>query len=79
MTYYRGRRICWPNPDATCLEGGCIHCADQAFVSGAKIMVYVEMHPTLPHRGNGKVVDSEDAQAYSLTNPRVQWWGGRPV
>lgn len=71
MTYYRGRRICWPNPDATCMEGGCIHCEDQPFVSGAKIAVYVDMNPTLAHRGNGKVVKSEDAQAYSVTNPRV--------
>lgn len=21
-------RLCWPNPDAICLEGGCIHCAE---------------------------------------------------
>ena len=21
-------KICWPNPDATCLEGGCVHCQD---------------------------------------------------
>lgn len=20
--------ICWPDPDATCLEGGCVHCQD---------------------------------------------------
>lgn len=79
MTYYRGRRICWPDPDATCLEGGCTYCADQRFVSGAKIALFVEMTPEVKHRGNGKIVKSEDAQAYSLGNPRVEWWGGRPV
>lgn len=21
-------RICWPDPDFICLQGGCIHCAD---------------------------------------------------
>lgn len=20
------RRICWPNPDAVCLQGGCLYC-----------------------------------------------------
>lgn len=25
------RRICWPDPDATCLEGGCIHCNDYPY------------------------------------------------
>jgi len=79
MTYYRGRRICWPNPDATCMEGGCIHCADQRFVSGAKIAIFVEMNPILKHRGNGAEVRTENAQAYSLDNPRIVWWGGRPV
>lgn len=79
MTYYRGRRICWPEPDATCLEDGCGYCHDRPFVSGAKIALFVEMTPTVVHRGNGAVVKSEDAQAYSINNPRVQWWGGRPV
>lgn len=23
-------RMCWPNPDNVCLEGGCIHCAEGA-------------------------------------------------
>jgi hypothetical protein len=25
------RRICWPNPDATCLNGGCVHCNGYPF------------------------------------------------
>ena len=25
------RRICWPEPDAVCLEGGCVHCNDAPF------------------------------------------------
>lgn len=28
---YKGikkRRICWPNPDAVCLQGGCSYCND---------------------------------------------------
>lgn len=79
MTYYRARRICWPNPDATCLEGGCTYCADQSFVSGVKIALYIELTPTVKNRGNDEVVSSEKAQAYGVNNPSVQWWGGRPV
>lgn len=28
MPRKRKIRICWPNPDSVCLQGGCIHCAD---------------------------------------------------
>lgn len=27
----RQRRICWPGPDVTCLEGGCVYCNDFGF------------------------------------------------
>lgn len=34
------RRICWPNPDAVCLEGGCIYCRDEAFQKITDIKKY---------------------------------------
>ena len=27
------RRICWPNPDAVCLAGGCVYCNDHLFIA----------------------------------------------
>jgi hypothetical protein len=47
------RRICWPNPDATCLEGGCIHCNDHSLRSIASIRRYALGAGTLPNRGVG--------------------------
>jgi hypothetical protein len=48
------RRICWPNPDATCLEGGCNHCKDHLYVAVTTIQRYAESAGVLPHRGNGE-------------------------
>lgn len=31
------RRICWPDPDAVCLEGGCGYCRDADFHTYAEI------------------------------------------
>lgn len=33
MTYtgIKKRRICWPNPDAVCLQGGCSYCNDEEY------------------------------------------------
>jgi hypothetical protein len=35
------RRICWPNPDATCLEGGCGYCNYYPFRSLTTILRHV--------------------------------------
>lgn len=48
------RRICWPTPDATCLEGGCIHCDESPFRTLRKIRAYAETAGTLPNRGIGE-------------------------
>lgn len=36
------RRICWPNPDEVCLEGGCMYCNDNPFKLVDDIEVYAE-------------------------------------
>lgn len=36
------RRICWPNPDEVCIEGGCIYCNDKPFKSVEEIEIYAE-------------------------------------
>jgi hypothetical protein len=39
-THARKRRICWPNPDQVCLQGGCVLCQDEVLVSLDNIRVY---------------------------------------
>lgn len=36
------RRICWPNPDSVCLQGGCTHCNDKPFRDLEQIRRYAE-------------------------------------
>jgi hypothetical protein len=36
----RRRRICWPNPDAVCLQGGCSYCNDYDFRPLAEVFRY---------------------------------------
>jgi hypothetical protein len=48
------RRICWPNPDATCLEGGCLYCNDYPFRNRSEIEKYVGSAGVLPNRGIGE-------------------------
>jgi hypothetical protein len=60
MSEYRGypkRRICWPNPDATCLHGGCGYCNDNPFRSVKSIRDYARTAGTVYHRG-GQQVDA---------------------
>lgn len=47
------RRICWPNPDATCLNGGCGYCNDSRFRSLNTIERFAKTAGVLPHRGIG--------------------------
>lgn len=48
------RRICWPNPDATCLEGGCSYCNDYPYRGTSVIRRYAENAGVLPHRSKGE-------------------------
>ncbi len=34
------RRICWPSPDAVCLQGGCLWCQDHPQRSLKQIYLY---------------------------------------
>lgn len=40
----RRRRICWPNPDEVCLQGGCLYCEDGKLVSLDNIRNYAFSH-----------------------------------
>ncbi len=49
------RRICWPNPDATCLEGGCTYCNNSNYHSLNVIRRYAETPGLMVcNRGDGK-------------------------
>lgn len=78
MTAFFARRICWPEPDATCLEGGCGWCHDKPFVAGKKIQEYVESTPQVCSRYGRVSKSSLEAYEYGLTNPNVKWRGGHP-
>lgn len=38
------RRICWPNPDSVCLEGGCSYCNKEEFQTYTVIKDYIDSH-----------------------------------
>jgi hypothetical protein len=41
------RRICWPYPDAVCLQGGCLYCNDYPFKSVSVIQQHAEQSDEL--------------------------------
>jgi hypothetical protein len=61
------RRICWPNPDATCLNGGCLHCNDHPYRSLRQIARFAAKAGVLPHRGSGSD-DALEAFRYGLSH-----------
>lgn len=62
----RYRRVCWPEPDATCLNGGCAHCDDHPYRAVTTILRYARAAGELAHR------DGEIEDAWSAF-----WWGYR--
>lgn len=49
------RKICWPDPDATCLEGGCGWCEDTGEShTFTEIEAYVQQAGVLQNRGVGE-------------------------
>ena len=47
------RKICWPDPDATCLNGGCGWCNEYPYRSMRTIMRFAKQAGQIPHRGSG--------------------------
>ena len=44
MTAISKRRICWPEPDKVCLQGGCMYCNMGRFRSLGTISKYARDH-----------------------------------
>lgn len=61
------RRICWPDPDATCLNGGCWYCNSHPFRSLRSIRAWAERAGVLQHRAIGED-DAMTAFLYGLEN-----------
>lgn len=59
------RKICWPDPDATCLEGGCIHCDTGPWKNYGTIANYARRAGVVPNRGFGEQ-DAWAAWQYGL-------------
>jgi hypothetical protein len=72
------RRICWPDPDATCLEGGCVYCNENRFRKVSTIKRYAEKAGVLPNRGTGEK-DATEAFNYGFSrnwnNAEVRYRG----
>lgn len=65
------RKICWPNPDATCLTGACFLCRDGQWKQLWVLRRYAKRHKVLPVRhdatgGNGTKADAVVMFEYGL-------------
>ncbi|QDF18300.1 hypothetical protein SEA_DAKITI_87 [Gordonia phage Dakiti] len=67
MSEVIARRICWPTPDATCLEGGCGYCNMEKFRAISTIENYARSAGMVYHRG-GQQVDAWSAYVSGLGN-----------
>jgi hypothetical protein len=54
-------RICWPNPDATCLEGGCVHCQDGREIEIRKVKRWAGTAGLVKNRYGGGTKDALEA------------------
>lgn len=41
------KKICWPNPDVVCLQGGCVHCSYGEWVKVTTILAYAKKDEAL--------------------------------
>jgi hypothetical protein len=60
------RRICWPEPDATCLEGGCTWCPDAEPRSEFEIHRYAQQAGQVPNRSGNGTKDAMQAYRYGM-------------
>lgn len=71
------RRICWPEPDATCLEGGCGYCNLSRFRSVNTIRRYAQKAGEVPNRYGDTVKQAIDAfnwgQRHNFANADIEW------
>lgn len=62
------RRICWPNPDATCLQGGCGYCNGYPYRALTTIRRWAEREGKTHHRHAPGEIDALDAYLDGLEN-----------
>lgn len=65
-------KICWPDPDATCLEGGCIHCESGGTWVDVKVLKqWASDASALAQRGVSTRKSARDAFQYGAQSG---WW-----
>lgn len=62
------RKICWPNPDRICFEGGCLYCKDSRWIKVDTMLRYISKKD---RQEGGKLWDR--AYRYGEHSPRVEW------
>jgi hypothetical protein len=63
------RRICWPNPDATCLTGACVRCRTGPWKRLTKLRRYARRKGEVPTRHRvGERESALGALEYGLAN-----------
>ena len=67
------RRICWPNPDATCLEGGCIRCDVGKSKKVKAIWEWCATAGQVANRNGGGTKDALDAFNYYYRGMTLRW------
>jgi hypothetical protein len=68
IIYVEQRRICWPDPDWCCLEGGCGYCNDGPFKNIGAIANYAR-------KAGVKVWESGETRDYWASFRYGQRWG----
>jgi len=53
--------ICWPDPDATCLEGGCVHCEAGEDVPEPVVAAWASQAGQVRNRCGGRTQDALQA------------------
>lgn len=60
------RRICWPDPDATCLNGNCGFCNNHPYRRLAEIEIWTKSAGIVPYRGRKSKEDAWKAYMRGL-------------
>jgi hypothetical protein len=64
-------RICWPDPDATCLQGGCLYCNDARPRSVASVRQWAATAGRVRDRCGDGGEDALKALEYGLARGRA--------
>lgn len=67
-------RMCWPDPDDVCLQGGCIYCPDGKWVPLEEVHAYADRHRVAEPGRTAGVTSRWDSYRYGSAT----WWWNYP-